>query len=217
VSGQVEDRLGVVAVDVRLNDGGWIPAELHADQWSYQGPGVSEGTNAVEVRARNRAALDAVANREVVVDLPYDARQLANITEHLTLQRIRLYGFDFGSADKTYLELFQEHGVSQEFVLYRAKGRQDWYAEVANIPRASRAALTRREEPARTRALRPPAAEKSDGEMPTPEPTLAPPPPRDAGRFSPRARQLLIELMEELDREPQSRPSSNQSDGCCGG
>ncbi len=47
------------------------------------------------------------------------------------------YQSGFGAADSSYLELFNQHGVSGQFWLYRAKETNNWYADISNIPSSS--------------------------------------------------------------------------------
>ena len=87
----------------------------------------------------DKAALDQFATTTQFVILnPYDAQQSSNLVAHLTASRVRQYPGGFGSADKSYMDLYNANGVNNPFFLYRATGTDDWYAEPNNIPEAGR-------------------------------------------------------------------------------
>jgi hypothetical protein len=137
--GTVRDDTGVTSVEVRFDGKNWLPAVVSAPNWSYDGSGLPEGTHAIDVRAMSKAALDTIKSTNCPVLTPYDAKQQSDLAGHVTSSRIRFYPNGFGSADKTYMELYQEHGLSQQFWLYRARNTKDWYDEIGNIPVAGAA------------------------------------------------------------------------------
>jgi poly(hydroxyalkanoate) depolymerase family esterase len=193
LSGSASDVLGVASVDVRIDGGKWLPAELSGTIWTYRRPSLAEGNHAIDARAMNKAALDAMASQSVTISPPYDAKQLSNINAHVVASRIRMYSGGFGSADKGYMELLRQYGTLQEFALYRARHTNDWYADPANIPRVATGS----------------GASTQDALRPIPQPA--------SRALSPRLRALLRELQEELRHEEMGSTSAfDQGDGCPG-
>ena len=132
--GTAEDDTGVTSVEVRFNEGSWLPANLNNDTWFYNACNFADGTYQVEAKATDVDGLEANARGSLTVSIPYDAKELAALSTHVTTSRIRTYQSGFGAADSSYLELFNQHGVSGQFWLYRAKETNNWYADISNIP-----------------------------------------------------------------------------------
>lgn len=135
--GTAQDDTGVAAVAVRFNEGNWLAANFNNDNWFYNACNFAGGTYQVEAKATDVDGLEAKDSRPLTVSIPYDAKELSDISTHVATSRIRAYRSGFGSADSSYLELFNQHGVSRQFWLYRAKQTNNWYADISNIPRTS--------------------------------------------------------------------------------
>lgn len=137
----VQDDLDVISVDVCFDDETkckWLPAKRSDGKWTYTGCGLSERTYMAHVRARNRAYLDGSVSESFTMKCPPPIECVeADIMAHMTANRIHLYSGRFGSADKSFNELFAQYSkynLATKFPLCRATGATDWYAERSNIP-----------------------------------------------------------------------------------
>lgn len=136
LNGDATDDGTVRSVEVKLGDQGWLPAVLEGMHWNYEVCNLPPGSYRTRVRATDDQALvTTVSGEEVVVEAVFEAVESTNLTDHVVSQRIRIYAHGFGAADQHYLDLFNQHGVSQKFPLYSYQG--DWYADVENIPLTS--------------------------------------------------------------------------------
>jgi hypothetical protein len=134
--GTAKDDTKVASVQVRFNEGNWLAANFNNDNWFYNTCNFAGGTYQVEVKATDVDGLEAAASRSLTVSIPYDAKERSDLSTHVATSRIRTYRSGFGSADSSYIELFNQHGVSVQFWLYRAKQTNNWYADINNIPRS---------------------------------------------------------------------------------
>jgi poly(hydroxyalkanoate) depolymerase family esterase len=132
--GTAADDTGVTSVEVRFNQGNWLSANLDNDSWFYNACNFADGTYQVEAKATDVDGLEATALGSLTVTIPYDAKELADLSTHVATSRIRTYQSGFGAADSSYLELFNQHGVFEQFWLYRAKETNNWYADISQIP-----------------------------------------------------------------------------------
>lgn len=130
----VQDASGVDTVSGRIDAQPWSSAVPEGESWTFKSSAVPEGDHKLEVMAMDKAALDA--SLAVPFSIPsnlVDRKELADIMAHIKSSRIRLYSGRFGSADKSFTDLFRQNGTSQKFWLYEATGTKNWYADTANI------------------------------------------------------------------------------------
>lgn len=133
LAGTATDDSAVTAVEARIGDGAWSEAALAGEGWSYRACGLAAGSYATAARATDDGgAVTTETGASAVVSVRHEGIARADLTGHLLAQRLRLYANGFGAADRSYLELYYQHGVRGVFPLYLAQGR--WYADPANIP-----------------------------------------------------------------------------------
>lgn len=133
VNGTVSDDKGVSAVEVKLGNEPWSAADLVQGDWYYEACELANGGYAVSARATdNEGAVTTVSGGTVTVAIPYDSVVTSTLGDHVAAQRVRSYPSGYGSADRSYLSLFNQYGSTTTFPLYGVQNV--WYAEVANIP-----------------------------------------------------------------------------------
>lgn len=134
LTGTARDDAGLDSVDVRIDGKNWMPAVINHETWTYKVCGLAPGKHEVAVRAMNKAALDWCTSTSINIPKPPVA-QSSDLVAHMVASRVREYPEGFGSADKSFMGLYSEHGMNNPFFLYEAPGTKDWYADTGNIPK----------------------------------------------------------------------------------
>lgn len=130
----------ITAVEVRLGDRPFEPAELTENRYTYQECELPGGTYAVVARAMDALGLSATVTGETA-EVQNLEEAVATWQSHLSVGRLRVYAapcpnVGFGACDVDFPTLFLANGFNP-FSLFRDPAADAWYRDPENIPGAA--------------------------------------------------------------------------------
>ena len=138
ITARVRDPDGTIdRIDVNVDDQAWQPAGMEPGQdevfLSFEKCGLTSGAHSFRIRAFDDAGAGTTTGPIAFDIVPYASSATDTITGHLVAGRIRYYGdgVGFGSFDRTYADLLNEHGIWTPFTLYEIDGR--WWSSLPGL------------------------------------------------------------------------------------